>query len=607
MKSTNPTLEKTEVPLEEACTREPRGGGRAGFWRYLGLILIAKVLLEMFFFVGVARQYGEEDIFVSLALPAREPGKTYWDSIAHFKPVSNWAEWTGDPTDMYPFRIAALYPNLIFTKVFGASESSLVLWSALTGIGVVLLVALIGRSLAGAAAGLFSASVLALIPAHIIYSARVDTDMPQLFFMGLGTLFLVLALKADSSRKQLAFAAASGLSFGFLYLAKLLPAFLALPWALLVPLLLAVLGDNETLLASTSKLRQALSISIMLLGGFALVFAVENWAYYHLSGHWFLHWRVMKCNAVNLESWRSGKFIALGFIKLWRPTDGWNDLFAHAKMFSDSLFPMGRFYSVYSAPIHGWSGALFLPALLVLPFLRISHRKLSLLIILGFVFYYLYQELFWLYPTVEGGKLNLTYVHKVHRFIFPFYIGISLCVGLVLGALANFGRQHSQPWPRRIFRSAPVCLVLAFAAANYPSTEYFHKLLRESLADLRRACGDLKAMAPDGARIYIAAGSEPYYRLFQYPRHYQLKYFADERQETVSDGWGVVGGFLGIGVSPETVVEQYPAWLRPYYLGQVVPPPGWRLVHTRPSLPDPSTPLIRILGLPAAAVKPTHD
>jgi hypothetical protein len=198
-------------------------------------------------------------------------------------------------------------------------------------------------------------------------------------------------------------------------------------------------------------------------------------------------------------------------------------------------------------------------------------------------------------------------VHKVHRFIFPFYIGISLCVGLVLGALANFGRQHSQPWPSRIFRSAPVCLVLAFAAANYPSTEYFHKLLRQSLADLRRACGDLKAMAPDGARIYIAAGSEPYYRLFQYPRHYQLKYFADERQETVSDGWGVVGGFLGIGVSPETVVEQYPAWLRPYYLGQVVPPPGWRLVHMRPSLPDPSTPLIRILGLPAAAVKPTHD
>ena len=565
----------------------------------MAVILVAKVLLEVFFFVGVARQYGEEDIFVSLALSPKDPGQSYWHTISKYRDVPDFAKWQGDPTDMYPFRIAALYPNLFFTKVLGASETSLMLWSALTGIGAVLLVGLIGRSLADAPAGLFSASVLALIPGHIIYSARIDTDMPQLFFMCLGLSFLVLALKAVTSRRQMAFAAAGGLSLGFLYLAKLLPSFLALPWALLIPFLLAALGDKETLLAPGGKSRQAMLISAVLLGGFAMVFAAENCAYYFLSGHWLLHCKIMKGNAVNMDAWRSGKFVAWGFFKVWLAPGGWDDLFAHARMFYDSLFPVGWRGSIYSTPIHGWSGAAFLPALLVLPFLRISHRKLSIILILGFVFYYLYQEFFWLYPTIEGGILNLTLVHKVHRFVFPCYIGISLCVGLVLGSIFHHGQQHAQRWPRRIFQFAPVCLVLAFGAANFPGLQYFHAMLRGSLEDFRQICGDLKTIAPDKARIYVATGSEPYFRLFQYPRHYELKYFADEPADAICDGWGVVGGAQGIGASPETFIEGYPKWLRPYYQGQAGPMPGWRLIHTRPSSQDPGMPPVRILELPA--------
>lgn len=594
---TPPKSDRVDVPPAGACLPAFPVGRRAVFWRYLAVILIAKVLLEVFFFVGVVGQYGEEDTFVSLALPPKDPGQTYWSSIAKFRNVPGWAESTGDPTDMYPFRIAALYPNLLFMQAFGASESSLMLWSALTGIGAVLLVGLIGRSLVDAPTGLFSAAVLALIPGHIIYSARVDTDMPQLFFMCLGIFFLIPALKAVTSRQQLAFAAASGLSFGLLYLAKLLPAFLALPYALLVPFLLAALGDKETLLAPRSKLRQAMLISTVLLGGFALVFVAENCAYYRLSGYWLLHWKVMKGNAVNMEAWRCAKFVTFWFFKIWQPPGRWDDLFAHTKMFCDSLFPVDRLGSIYSMPIHGWSGVVFLPAFLVLPFLRISHRKLSLLIIIGFVFYYLYQEFFWLYPTIEGGMLNLTLVHKVHRFIFPCYIGISLCVGLVLGSISHFGQQHTQRWPRRIFQLAPVCLVLAFGAANYPGVEYLQTILRGSLADIRRACSELEARAPDRAGIYVAAGSEPYFRLFQYPRHYQWKYFVDEQKDAVCDGWGIVGGSFGIGTS-SAVVDKYPEWLQPYYLGRGGPPPGWQLIFAKPSSVDPSAPALRILELP---------
>jgi hypothetical protein len=268
-------------------------------------------------------------------------------------------------------------------------------------------------------------------------------------------------------------------------------------------------------------------------------------------------------------------------------------------MFSESLFPVGLQGSIYSTPIHGWSAVAFLPAFLVLPFLRISRRKLSILLILGFVFYYLYQEFFWLYPTIEGGRLNLTMVHKVHRFIFPCYLGISLCVGLVLGWIFHLGDRSASRWPGRLFQTVSVGLVFAFGLANFASTRYFHALLRGSLADLREVCSDLKTIAPDQARIFIAAGSEPFYRLFEYPRHYELKYFIDGPPEDVCDGWGVVGGSLGVGSSQETFVMQYPVWLRPYYNDQAEPPPGWRTIRKRPSSVDRDLPPVRIVELPA--------
>jgi 4-amino-4-deoxy-L-arabinose transferase-like glycosyltransferase len=595
MTSTSAPLQNAEPPF----ARVTQVGGHARFWRYMMLIIAAKILLEMFFFVGVARQYGEEDAFVSLALPPTQPGQTYWTAITRFTEVPGWAESKGDPGDMYPMRIAALYPNIFFMRAFGPSEYSLALWTAITGIGTVLLVGLIGKSLVDAPTGLFSASILALIPGHILYSARVDTDMPQLLFLCLGIFLLVPALKASTRRRQLFFAAASGLSFGILYLAKLLPAFLALSWALLIPFMLALLDDKETLLAPAGKLRQAALISTVLLGSFALVFLAENCAYHSLTGFWWLNLRTMRSNGVNLDSWRCGKFITFGVFKIWLTPLGWEDWLAHTKMFWGSLFPVGWQGSIYCMPIHGWSAIAFLPAFLVLPFLQISHRKLSLLIILGFVLYYLHVEVFWIFPTIEDGMLNLTFANKVHRYVFPCYIGISLCVGLVLGSIFSRGGQHPRRWLRRIFQLAPVCIVFAFGAANYPGLRYFHKLLRDSLADVRQSCADLKTIAPDGAGIFVGAGSDPYYRLFQYPRHYWWRYFVDAPEDAVCNGWGVVGGSLGMGVS-EACIDAYPNWLCPYCQGQVGPPAGWRLIKTRPTAAGvPSLSPVRILELPA--------
>ena len=563
----------------------------------MAVILIAKIFIELYFFVGVAMQYGEEDLFMSLALPPKNPKGSYWDAISHFTMVKDWDTWRGDPCDMYPFRISALYPNVISMKLFGNSEHSLALWTMILGVGSVLMVGLIGRQLCGAPAGLFSAAILSCIPGHIIYSARVDTDMPQLFYLCLGIYFLISALRAATARGQACGAAASGLSFGLLYLAKLPPALIGLSWALFIPFMLALLRDKETLHVSEKKLRQALGISAVLLCCFLLVVAVENYAYHRLSGHWLLHWRIMKGNAVNIESWRGSKYVAFWPVKLWLPPDS-KDLFAHTRMFIDSLFPVGRMGSIYSLAIHGWSGAAFIPALLMLPFVRMRCKKLALTVVLGFICYYVYQEFLWLYPTREDGMLNLTFVHKVHRFIFPCYAGIALCIGAVLGGMWQRCLGMQTRWLKRLCLPVPVCLLCLFAAANYPSTDFFCHKLRGSLSEFRSAIDYLKTVASNGSAIYTATGQETLCRIFEYPKQYSWNYFTGHSMESVCGGWGLVSGFHGVGSAPDTVSDNFPVWLRPYYKGKEGPPPGWRLVKTIERTEHFDAPPMRILKLP---------
>ena len=163
-------------------------------------------------------------------------------------------------------------------------------------------------------------------------------------------------------------------------------------------------------------------------------------------------------------------------------------------------------------------------------------------------------------------------------------------------------RQYSVPqlWLESVGRNQ----------VNGPTEERFQPFLY--VEELEDADGDIEihqdvhvAVIPRlaaGVRAEknCAAGMNPYYRVFQYPRHYEFKYFVDEPKDAVRNGWGVVGGFLGIGLSPEVFVEEYSDWLRPYYLGKAGPPPGWKLVHTRPTAAYDGIPPVRILKLPPA-------
>jgi len=137
--------------------------------------------------------------------------------------------------------------------------------------------------------------VLALIPGHILYSARVDTDMPQLFSCVSAYVF---SSRVQRPRAEAAdIRAASGLSFGFLYLAKLLLAFLTLAGHL-VPFYCR--ATRQETLRSSRATRQAMLISTVLLAA-SPGFCDGELRLLLLSGHWLLHWHIMKCNAVNID------------------------------------------------------------------------------------------------------------------------------------------------------------------------------------------------------------------------------------------------------------------------------------------------------------------
>ena len=585
-------------------------GKSAPFWRILLLILAVKIVLEVVFFVGVSNQYGEETQFVSLALPQMEEGRTYWTEISKYHDsVKDWGIWRGDPGDMYPFRVAALYPNIWFLKLFGNSEWALTYWSMLTGLGSVLLVGLIGRELGGRATGLYAAAALAIIPGHILYSARVNTDMPQLFFLALGILPLVLALVTRTAARQTGWALASGLAFGLLYLSKLVPAFLSVGWALMLPALLALWKDDSTLRAEAGKWRQTARVSGCVLAGFLCVFLAENIAYHQLSGHWLLHWHIMGGNAVNMETWRSPHSVTFGFLKIWEPPGGYRELLLHSRMFLNSLFPENHSSDVYQFPIHGWTVVLLIPSLLMLPFLRESRYRLQLLVIAGFILYFIYQEFLWVYPVREGGLLNLSFVHKVHRFIFPCYIGIALATGAALAALGRIGEGRRSQLARTGWITAPLILIAALAVANLNPTIYFHERLRGSLDDVRKGIDMVRKHAPPGAKVLAASGMDPFYRLFQYPQTYRWGYLDDYAANTPSDGFALVGGSNGIGLSLEVVGSRYPEWVRGYYEARSPAPQGWVLLEQTESNEAPFLKPIRLLRLPATKADPggTHE
>lgn len=118
-----------------------------------------------------------------------------------------------------------LWLGSLSSLIFGLSEFSLRLVSALAGIGGIWITFLLGRRLFGFTAGLLSAAILVSSFGYIGTSRLISTDMTLCFWMTL-SLYLLLAYSEEKEEKKRAFYwAGAYVAMGFGFLTKGLIAF----------------------------------------------------------------------------------------------------------------------------------------------------------------------------------------------------------------------------------------------------------------------------------------------------------------------------------------------------------------------------------------------
>ena len=148
----------------------------------LAAILAVNLLLKIRFFSGLTQaddfSYGVYAYsFFRLPLP--------WDMTVDFR----------------AFRLALLLPVSLIFRVLPPGELTAVLYPTLASFGIVALVFLIGRRLAGTAAGLFAAGVFALFPGDVIYGTMLLPDVLVPFYLALAVWAFLRAEDAAGKAK----------------------------------------------------------------------------------------------------------------------------------------------------------------------------------------------------------------------------------------------------------------------------------------------------------------------------------------------------------------------------------------------------------------------
>jgi 4-amino-4-deoxy-L-arabinose transferase-like glycosyltransferase len=155
--------------------------------------------------------------------------------------------------------------------IFGVSEFSARLPSAIMGVGSVVLVYYLGRSLYDERVGLLSAYALAVMQYHILYARHAMLDAPVTFFILLSTALIYNGLKGSKPLLILLGGVSSGLGF----LTKFWPAFL--PYIFLIPYLITNFKSTSIKAKLKSSLYLLSSFLCALLIGFSWVYVTDSW------------------------------------------------------------------------------------------------------------------------------------------------------------------------------------------------------------------------------------------------------------------------------------------------------------------------------------------
>ncbi len=181
-------------PQQETLHRLTRAGDSFA-WSHLAVIVVVAALLRAVLFAGY---FGSDELtYLQVALGIADGEWKTFDYVG-------------------ALRYGVNLPNALFMKLFGVSEFSANLWSLLCSVGEVALVFVLAHRLWGNRAACLAAIVIAVLPLHVHFGARLLADAPLAFFI---TLSFVLVWFAEQRRAAVWYFGA-GLAAGYVFWIK---------------------------------------------------------------------------------------------------------------------------------------------------------------------------------------------------------------------------------------------------------------------------------------------------------------------------------------------------------------------------------------------------
>lgn len=227
------------------------------------LILIFALFLRLYFFVGIG--YNDDSYYLETA------GKIF--KGYGYKPSRH---------IFWDVRIGIIFPVVLMWKLFYISELSTSMFFILCSLGSILVSYLIGTEIFNKKVGLISAFLLSIFPLSVVYATQVGPDTPFQFTSGLA-LFLFIKSVKNKGKNKLILSFFSGIFFGVSYLFhEMLPLMIFL-------MFFYVVWQNKLKKKKFLHLfrKESLKNYFLLAGGFLLVFFLQVFYFYSVTGEWF--------------------------------------------------------------------------------------------------------------------------------------------------------------------------------------------------------------------------------------------------------------------------------------------------------------------------------
>lgn len=178
----------------------------------LFFIVLAGIALRLYCFNGL---WGTDD--AEYARLANAMAKGNFNEFV----TANFVEKFTGPAHI-PLRVGLIFPLSILFRLFGVSESILILYPLLISVLGILLAYSCGRLLFNDSAGLMAAAIWAVLPLDVKFATSFLPDVPSSFYASLGIAVILFFINYNSENKFFSFSGGviGGLLFGISWLSK---------------------------------------------------------------------------------------------------------------------------------------------------------------------------------------------------------------------------------------------------------------------------------------------------------------------------------------------------------------------------------------------------